>query len=112
MNALRNRVQLIGNLGNDPEVKEFAKGKKVARFSIATSDSYKDKDGNWVKETQWHNLVAWNKTAEIVEKHLGKGLEVVVEGKLTTRNWEDKDGVKRYMTEVIVNELLLVGNKQ
>jgi single-strand DNA-binding protein len=112
MNTLRNRVQLIGHLGNDPEVKELDGGKKVAKFSMATSESYKNKSGEKVTETQWHNIVAWNGTAKLVEKLLKKGCEVAIEGKLTTRTWDDKDGTKRYMTEVIANELLLIKSKE
>ena len=112
MNALRNRVQLIGHLGNDPEVKTFDGGKTKARFSIATSDSYKKDNGEKVTETQWHNVVAWNGTAKIVEKLLKKGREVVVEGKLTSRSWDDKDGNKHYITEVIANEILLLKSKE
>jgi single-strand DNA-binding protein len=112
MNALRNRVQLIGNLGQNPEVKEFDGGKKVARFSVATTESYRDKDGNLVKDTTWHNLVAWNKNADIVEKYLEKGKEVAIDGKLTSRSYETKEGVKKYVTEVVVNELLMLGGKK
>ncbi len=108
MNSLRNRVQLIGNLGKDPEVKTFDNGKKVARFSMATSETYKNATGEKVTETQWHNIVAWNGTAGIVEKYLKKGNEVAIEGKLTYRNWEDKDGKKHYITEIIANEILLL----
>lgn len=108
MNNLRNRVQLIGNLGMDPEVKSFGNEKKMAKMSLATSDSYKDQEGKTVKETQWHNLVAWNKKAEIAEKFLKKGQEVAVEGKLTNRSYEDKEGNKKYVTEVTITEILLL----
>ena len=108
MNSMRNRVQLIGNLGKDPEVKTFDNGKKVAKFSMATSDSYKKESGEKVTETQWHNIVAWNGTATIIEKYLKKGNEVAIEGKLTTRNWEDKEGKKHYITEVVANEVVLL----
>jgi len=111
MNALRNKVQLIGNLGNDPEVKTFDKGKKLAKMSIATNESYRNAKGELVKETQWHNLIAWGKTADIIEKHLKKGSEVAIEGKLINRNYTDKDGNKRYVTEIEVNELLMLGTK-
>jgi len=111
MNTLRNKVQLIGNLGNSPEIITLESGKKLAKFSIATNDSYKNAQGEKITDTQWHNLVAWNKTAEIVEKYLEKGKEVAIEGKLTSRSYEDKDGAKKYITEVVVNELLLLGNK-
>ncbi len=109
MNSLRNRVQLIGNLGNDPEVLELESGKKLAKFSIATNDSYRNSSGEVIKDTQWHNVVAWGKTAEIIEKYLVKGKEVAVEGKLTTRSYETKEGEKRYTTEVVCNELLMLG---
>ncbi|MFD0862876.1 single-stranded DNA-binding protein [Sungkyunkwania multivorans] len=109
MNALRNKVQLIGNLGMDPEVIELDSGKKLAKFSIATNESYRNKSGEVVKETQWHNVVAWGKTAEIIEKYLAKGNEVAIEGKLTNRSYETKEGEKRYITEVICNELLMLG---
>ena len=112
MNALRNKVQLIGNLGGNPEVKTFDKGKKLAKMSIATNESYRNSQGELIKETQWHNLIAWGKTAEIIEKHLKKGSEVAVEGKLINRNYTDKDGIKRYITEIEVNELLMLGSKE
>ena len=111
MNALRNRVQLIGNLGNDPEVITLDSGKKLAKFSIATNETYKNAKGEKVTDTQWHNVIAWNKTAEIVEKYVQKGNEVVVEGKLTSRSYETKEGEKRYITEVVCNELLMLGSK-
>jgi single-strand DNA-binding protein len=109
MNTLRNKVQLIGNLGKDPEIVNLESGKTLAKFSIATNESYKNAQGEKVTDTQWHNIVAWGKTAEIVEKYVGKGKEVAIEGKLTTRSWEDKDGMKRYITEVVCSELLMLG---
>jgi len=111
MNTLRNKVQLIGNLGNAPEIITLDSGKKLAKFSIATNESYKNAQGEKVQDTQWHNVVAWNKTAEIVEKYLEKGKEVAIEGKLTTRSYDDKEGNKRYITEVVCNELLMLGSK-
>ena len=111
MYALKNKVQLIGNLGNAPEVKTFDSGKKMARFSVATSESYRNAKGEKVTETQWHNLVAWGKIADIAEKFLTKGKEVAIEGKLINRSYEDKDGKKRTITEVQVNELLRIGAK-
>jgi len=111
MNTLRNKVQLIGNLGQNPEVKELNGGKKVAKFSLATNETYKNKAGEKVTDTQWHNLVAWGKTAEIIEKYLKKGSEVAIEGKLLNRNYTDKEGVKRYVTEIQVSELLMLGSK-
>ena len=89
MNTLKNKVQLIGNLGNDPEITNFESGKILAKFSIATNDSYKNAQGEKITDTQWHNVVAWGKTAQIVEKYITKGKEVAIEGKLTSRSWED-----------------------
>ncbi|MBO6880020.1 single-stranded DNA-binding protein [Winogradskyella sp.] len=109
MNTLRNKVQLIGNLGKDPEIINLESGKTLAKFSIATNESYKNAQGEKVTDTQWHNIVAWGKTAQIVDKFVTKGKEVAIEGKLTTRSWEDKDGMKRYMTEVVCSELLMLG---
>jgi single-strand DNA-binding protein len=112
MNNLRNKVQLIGNLGQNPEVKEFNGGKKFAKFSLATNESYRNKAGEKVTDTQWHNLIAWGKTAEIVEKYVKKGSEIAVEGKLLNRNYTDKDGVKRYVTEIQVSDLVMLGGKK
>jgi single-strand DNA-binding protein len=111
MNALRNKVQLIGNLGMNPEVKVLDGGKKLAKMSIATNESYKNAKGELVKETQWHNLVAWGKTADIIEKYLKKGSEVAIDGKLMSRTYTDKEGTKRYVTEIQVNEVLLLDKK-
>lgn len=110
MYGIRNKVTLIGNLGMDPDFKETEKGYKLARVSIATNETYKNSSGEQVKETMWHNLVAWGKTAEIMNKYLKKGSEVVVEGKLINRNYTDKAGAKKYVTEVQVNELVIVGS--
>ncbi len=109
MNALRNSVQLIGNLGQDPEIVNLENGNKLAKFSIATSDSYKNAQGEKIEDTQWHNVVAWGKTAEIVENYLTKGKQVAVEGKLVHRSYETKEGEKRYITEIKCNELLMLG---
>ena len=111
MNNLKNKVQLIGNLGMNPEIKTLDSGKKLAKFSIATNESYKNAKGEKVEDTQWHNLVAWGKTADIIEKYLQKGNEVAIEGKLNNRSYDDKDGNKRYITEIVVNELLMLGSK-
>lgn len=111
MSTLRNKVQLIGYLGNDPEITSLENGKKIAKFSLATNENYKNAKGEKVTDTQWHNLVAWNKTAEIVEKYVTKGKEIAIEGKLTSRSYDDKEGNKRYVTEVLVSELLLLGGK-
>lgn len=112
MNNLKNKVQLIGNLGNNPEVINLESGKKLAKFSIATNETYKNVKGEQIKDTQWHNVVAWGKTAEIIEKYLQKGNEVAVEGKLINRSFDDKDGNKRYVTEILANELLMLGSRK
>lgn len=109
MNTLRNKVQLIGHVGNAPEILTLESGKKLAKFSIATNESYKNAKGEKITDTQWHNVVAWGKTAELIENYVPKGKEIGVEGKLTSRTYEDKDGIKRYITEVVCNELLLLG---
>jgi len=112
MYALKNKVQLIGNLGNNPEIRTTEAGRKMARFSIATNETYRSAKGDKVTETQWHNLIAWGKVADIAEKYLSKGSEVAVEGKLVNRNYVDKEGVKRYITEIQVNEMLMLGDKK
>jgi single-strand DNA-binding protein len=111
MNALKNKVQLIGNLGNAPEVHNTENGKKLVRFSIATNESYRNSKGEKITETQWHNLIAWGKVAEIAEKYLIKGTEVAIEGKLMNNNYTDKDGNKKYSTEIQVHDILLLGSK-
>jgi len=109
MNAMKNTVQLIGNVGNDPEIKNFDGGKKLANLTIATKDSYKNDKGEKVETTEWHRVTAWGATADIIEKYVTKGLQIAVEGKLTHRSYDDKNGEKRYVTEVLVNEVLLLG---
>ncbi len=109
MSKLRNKVQLIGNLGNEPEVICLDNGKKVAKFSLATNSTYLDSQGERIKQTDWHNIVAWNKTAEIIEKYVTKGKEIAIEGKLTTRNYDTEKGEKKYVTEVVISELLMLG---
>jgi len=111
MNTLRNRVQLIGHLGMNPELKTLESGRKLAKFSLATNDSYTNSNGEKVEETEWHNIIAWNKTAELAESFLEKGKEVAIEGKLTTRSWDDDKGQKRYITEIVCNEILFLGKK-
>lgn len=111
MSTIRNKVQLVGNVGREPEIVNLESGKKLAKFSVATNENFKNGNGERVIDTQWHNIVAWGKTAELVEKYVNKGKEVGVEGKLTSRSWEDKDGIKRYITEVVCSELLLLGQK-
>jgi single-strand DNA-binding protein len=112
MSALRNKVQLIGNLGMNPEIKTLDGDKKLAKMSLATNESYKNAKGEKVTETQWHNLIAWGKTADIIEKYLKKGSEVAIEGKLINRVYTDKEGLKKYITEIQVNEVLLMGDKK
>lgn len=112
MNNLRNSVRLIGNIGQNPDVKELKSGRKMAKFSLATSETHRDDEGKKVTDTQWHNLVAWGKQADIVAKYLKKGSEIAIEGKLSTNSYTDKDGNKRYSTEIIVNELVMVGGKK
>lgn len=111
MSTLRNKVQLIGHVGNDPEIKTFDGGKKLAKLNIATNENYKNEKGEKVEDTQWHSLIAWGKTADIIENYVVKGKEIAIEGKLTHRSYEDKNGEKRYVTEVIIDELLLLGSK-
>ncbi len=111
MTNLKNSVRLIGHLGQTPEVKTIPNGRKVANFSLATNDSYKDASGQKVSETMWHNLIAWGKQAEFAEKYLQKGTEIVIEGKLTNRNYLDKSGVKKYVTEILVNDFQMMGSK-
>lgn len=108
MNAMKNRVQLIGNVGNDPEVKTLENGRKLAYLSIATNDKYTNDKGEKVEQTEWHRITAWGKTAEIIEKYVVKGKEVAIEGKLTHRSYDDKNGEKKYVTEVVANEILLL----
>ena len=109
MNAMRNKVQLIGHVGQEPEIKTFDGGKKVANITIATNDSYTNDKGEKVEQTEWHRVSAWGKLADIIEKYVEKGKEIAIEGKLTHRSYDDKDGVKRYVTEVVANDVLLLG---
>ena len=111
MSDLKNRVNLIGNVGAAPEVKSFDGNGKLAKFSLATNESYKNAKGERVTETQWHNVVAWNGLAGLIEKHVKKGSYVVLEGKLVNRSYEDKDGKKRYLTEVVAHDLNFLGPK-
>ncbi|MBN8694658.1 MAG: single-stranded DNA-binding protein [Bacteroidetes bacterium] len=111
MNAIKNKVQLIGNLGSAPEVKDLDNGNKVARFSLATSEYYVNKKGEKVNETQWHNIVIWGKLADIAGRYLQKGSQVVIEGKLSNRNYTDKEGAKKYFTEIVANEMLMLDKK-
>ncbi|MEC3908891.1 single-stranded DNA-binding protein [Tamlana sp. 2201CG12-4] len=110
MSTLKNKVQLIGNVGQEPAITALDNGKKVARLSLATNESYKNNKGEKQTDTNWHTVIAWGKTADIIEKYVIKGKEIAIEGKLSSRSYEDKDGNKRYVTEVIVSEILLLGN--
>ena len=112
MHAFKNRVQLIGNLGTKPEIKQTENGKKLAQFSVATSENFHNAKGEKIKETQWHRVVAWGKVAEIAEKYLDKGKAVAIEGKLVSRSYNDKEGKKKYISEVQVNDMLLLGPKE
>ncbi len=109
MNAIKNKVQLIGHVGQKPEIKTFDGGKKVANITIATNESYTNSKGEKVENTEWHRITAWGKVAEIIEKYVIKGKEIAIEGKLTHRSYDDKDGNKRYITEIVASELLLLG---
>lgn len=111
MATLKNSVQLIGRLGNDPEVRNFDSGKKMATFSLATNETYYNNKGDKVTDTQWHNIVVWGKKSEIVENYLKKGSEIAMEGKLINRSYE-KNGEKKYITEISLNELQMLGGKK
>jgi single-strand DNA-binding protein len=112
MSNLRNKVQLIGRVGNTPEVIQLESGKKLVKFAMATNDSYKNENGDKVYDTQWHNLIVWNKLTNVVEQYVKKGDELAIEGKLTNRSYDDKEGNKRYVSEIVVNELLMIGGKK
>ncbi|MGY5848640.1 single-stranded DNA-binding protein [Salegentibacter sp. HM20] len=111
MSTLRNQVQLIGHIGNQPNTISFDSGKKVTRFSMATNEVYR-KEGEKVEQTTWHNLTAWGKQAELIEQYVSKGQEIAIQGKLNSRSYEDKDGNTQYLTEVIVKEVLFLGDKK
>ena len=111
MSGSLNKVMLIGNLGKDPEVKTIPSGTKVANFSLATTEKYTDKSGQKVEKTEWHKIVLWKGLAEITERYLKKGSTVYIEGKLTTRSWDDKDGQKKYITEIVADQLQMLGGK-
>lgn len=111
MSDLKNRVTLIGNVGGDPEVKTFDSKARLAKFSLATNETYQNSKGEKVSETQWHNIVAWNSLAGLIEKHVNKGSFIVLEGKLVNRSYTDKEGDKRYITEVIASSLNFLGPK-
>ena len=104
-----NKAILLGNLGKDPEIRRLDDGRAVANFSIATSESYKNKAGEKVTNTEWHNIVLWSPLADIAESYLKKGSQVYIEGKISNRSYEDKDGVKKYISEVVGREITLLG---
>jgi single-strand DNA-binding protein len=106
-----NKVILIGNLGKDPEVKYTPSGTPVAKFTLATNERFKDKSGEWQDRTEWHNIVAWQRLAEIVGEYVKKGQKVYIEGRIQTHSWDDKDGHKKYMTEIIANDLVLLSGR-
>ena len=109
MNSLKNRVILIGHLGQDPETKTIDNGKKVTRFTMATDESYKNADGQKISEATWHNIVAWNGIADVADRFLKKGKQVAVEGRIVYRSYEDKKGVTKNITEIVLNDLVLLG---
>jgi single-strand DNA-binding protein len=104
-----NKATLIGNLGKDPEVRAIPSGAKVANFSIATTESYTDKNGQKVDKTEWHNIVMWRGLAEVAEKYLRKGSQVYIEGRIQTRSWDDQNGQKKYMTEIVADNMVMLG---
>ena len=106
-----NKVMLIGHLGKDPEVQHLDQGVTLAKFSLATSEDYKDKTGQRVKQTEWHNVVIWRKLAEVAEQYLKKGSLIYLEGKIRTRSWEDKEGNKRYSTEIVADNFTMLDKK-
>jgi single-strand DNA-binding protein len=107
-----NKVILIGNLGKDPEVRHLEGGTTVANFPLATTETYKDKNGNRQEQTEWHNIVLWRSLADVAEKYLKKGMQIYIEGKLRTRSWEDKEGHKRYTTEVVAETFTMLGSRK
>tara|TARA_B110001454_G_scaffold187501_1_gene184909 strand:+ start:694 stop:1098 length:405 start_codon:yes stop_codon:yes gene_type:complete len=107
-----NKVILVGNLGKDPEVKYLDSGVAVANFSLATTENYKNKEGEKVSQTEWHNIVLWRGLAEVAEKYLKKGASVYIEGKIKTRKWEDKEGNTRYNTEILADNMTMLGGKK
>jgi single-strand DNA-binding protein len=109
MTTLHNTVQLIGRAGIDPEIKSFDKARKMARFSIATNSYYYNQNGERVEDTHWHQVIAWGKTAEVVEKLVKKGRQLAISGKLINRSWDDKEGNKRYAVEIVLNQIQVFG---
>ena len=111
MNALRNKVQLIGRLGQDPKIITFDEGKSKVNFSVATNESYRDNEGDKVERTQWHEIVAWGPLSDIMGQYLKKGSEVAIEGRLHYRTYDDKEGNTRYVTEIVAKDLLMLDKK-
>ena len=111
MSTLRNKVQLIGNIGNEPKITNLESGNKVVRFSMATNEYYRNAQGEKVQSTQWHYVVAWDKKADIIEQYTHKGKEIAIEGKLISRSYTNEMGVKCYVTEIVASEILLLGSK-
>jgi single-strand DNA-binding protein len=109
MNALRNKVQLIGRLGQDPEIRTLESGKKVAHFNLATNESYRNSEGTKIDETTWHSIVAWNGLAELTSKYLSKGKEVCIEGRISYRSYTDKNGLQKNITEIVATDLVMLG---
>ena len=107
-----NKVQLIGRLGKDPEVQKFDGDNMVVRFPLATNESYKDKNGQLVESTDWHNIVAWRKLGQIAEQYIKKGMSIYIEGKIRSRSYDDKDGVKRYVTEIVADNFIMLDKKE
>ena len=105
---MRNKVQLIGHVGQEPEIKTLEGGKKVAKITLATNENYTNNQGEKVEQTEWHRVTAWGKIADIIEKYVSKGKEIAIEGKITYRSYDGKNGEKRYVTEIVANELLLL----
>ncbi|NOR87491.1 MAG: single-stranded DNA-binding protein [Bacteroidales bacterium] len=112
MKNLRNQVQLIGNLGADPEMREFSTGNNKVSIRLATSDYYKNKAGEKVTDTQWHHVVAWNGTGKYIKNYATKGTEIMVQGKLTHSSYEDKNGVTKYVTEVVADQVMILSKKE
>lgn len=112
MSNLRNKVQLIGHVGNAPEIINLESGKKLVKLTMATNEKYTNAKGDKVEDTQWHNLVVWSKLTNVIESYVQKGDEIAIEGKLTNKSYDDKEGNKRYVSEIVVNELLMLGGKK
>ncbi|MDD3384456.1 MAG: single-stranded DNA-binding protein [Bacteroidales bacterium] len=107
-----NKVILVGNVGKDPEIRHLENNLVLARFSLATSETYKNRNGEMVTNTEWHNIVAWRQLAELAERFIRKGRQLYVEGKITTRQWDDKEGNKRYTTEIVADNIRLLGKRE